>query len=71
MKAEIDELGALIIIPINNTEEFAINAWFEKHSNGCSVKMELDRRYDIGFEKRLRITLFHRIIFKIKLFFCR
>jgi hypothetical protein len=50
MKAEIHHTGMLFIIPENETENFAIDKWFERLYNGCSyITKALDLRQDIGY----------------------
>jgi hypothetical protein len=71
MKAEIREGGELIIIAQNSTELYALDKWFEKNIDSCTLefKAKHDMLY-IDYVKH-KITLFHRIWLQIQLFFYR
>jgi hypothetical protein len=72
MKTEIDERGILIVSAKNSLESFALKMWSEKNINQCTgnFKEEPVRCFYIDIRVP-KITLFHRIILRFKLFFYR
>jgi hypothetical protein len=73
MKAEIDDSGRLVVIAESNIESYALDAWMEKNLNGCDYNFKVESPYRVfGIYTAIpKITLFHRIWFKIQLFFYR
>ena len=69
MKAEISKDGTLLVKAENDLESFALNKWYEENIDGCTLKFKSDspRCFYIDSDYP-RITLFHRIWFKIQLF---
>ena len=68
MKAEIKD-GNLIIIPQNNTENYALVVWFEQNVNGCTgnttkgnVSYESYRRYKASIKGRLKRWYYLRFL---------
>jgi len=72
MKAEIDEYGVLIISAKNKLESFALKEWEEKNIHQCTGNFKFEPVRCFGINTRVpKITLFHRIKFKIQLFLYR
>ena len=72
MKAEISEEGYLIVIAEDNTEAYALDSWYTKNIDGCSLRFRDEYPKCFYIDTRIpKITLFKRIKFRIQLFFCR
>jgi hypothetical protein len=72
MKAEIDEFGILTVYAENKIESFALSQWHEKNINGCTLSFKEDNPRCFFIDTRYpKITIFKRLMFKIKLFLYR
>jgi hypothetical protein len=72
MKAEINEHGVLTIYAENKLESFALDQWHKENINGCTLQFKDEHpRCFLTSIRYPKITLFERVIFKIKLFLYR
>jgi len=72
MKAEINKNGVLTVYAENELEKFALEEWYIKNINGCTLafKEEHPRCFTIDTQYP-RITVFERMWLRIRLFLYR
>jgi hypothetical protein len=72
MKAEIDENGILAVSAENKLESFALDQWFNKNINGCTLQFKEEHPRCFVVDNRYpKVTIFQRLKFKIQLFLYR
>jgi hypothetical protein len=72
MKAEINEVGTLIVSAENKIESYALDQWWDNNINGCTLQFKEAQPRCFGVDNRYpKITLFHRLKLRIQLFFYR